>query len=406
MNSLLSKQIQKYLGGIEHVPNDLIPFLDAISKSYETHNNGQYQEDDPSKINIGEQYSSKQKLSFISSVINSIPDAIIVAEKSGEIIFYNNAAERRHNVKEEGLFGKNIWEIEKITSNLSNKEDNFNGSHTKEGINTKSDGTKVPVEVSIKHFKIEEKEYILTISKEVTEKKKIKGEKDKLIEHLKKTNDELKDFAYVVSHDLKAPLRGISSVSDWLANDYRALLDETGKEYIDILKSRVLRMHNLIEGILNYSKVDKAKDTKTQVNFNLLIEEVLKTFDYKENLSVNVLNEMPTLLVDETQIRQVFQNLISNAIKYNDKPNCKINISAKKIGAHWQFCIEDNGPGIDESYHEKIFQLFQTLQTKDKFESTGLGLSIVMKVVKLYNGNVWIESKLQKGSKFFFTLQE
>ena len=177
------------------------------------------------------------------------------------------------------------------------------------------------------------------------------------------------------------------------------------KKHLNLLNSRVHRMHNFIDGILEYSRLGRSKKSKESVNINELIENVIDSLDPKNN-EIIVKTTLPTIKCERLRIYQVFQNLISNSIKYNDKEKGRIIINYEELPHVHQFSIEDNGPGIDEKYHEKIFQIFQTLQIRDHFESTGIGLTIVKRIVELNGGTINVKSKVGKGTTFEFTLSK
>jgi signal transduction histidine kinase len=162
-------------------------------------------------------------------------------------------------------------------------------------------------------------------------------------------------------------------------------------------------MHNLIEGVLQYSRVGRVNEEWVQINLNELIPEVIDMVSPPENIVVTIENELPVITGEQTRILQVFQNLISNAIKYMDKPDGWVKIGCAEEENFWVFSVSDNGPGIEEKYFEKIFQIFQTLSSRDEFESTGVGLTVTKKVVELYGGKIWVESKVGQGSTFFFS---
>jgi len=221
---------------------------------------------------------------------------------------------------------------------------------------------------------------------------------------LEAVNRELKDFAYVVSHDLKAPLRAISQLSTWLYQDHGDRLDAEGKEQLLLLNGRSQRMHALIDGILQYSRVGRIREKHEQVPLDFLVKEVIDILSIPENIRVVIPEELPTVVCERTRIQQVFQNLLSNAIKFLDKPEGIISIEWSDTNTHWQFSVSDNGPGIAKKYHKKIFQIFQTLIPRDEYESTGVGLTIVKKVVELHGGEVRLKSELGKGATFIFTI--
>jgi len=221
---------------------------------------------------------------------------------------------------------------------------------------------------------------------------------------LEAMNKELESFAYVVSHDLKAPLRNITQLITWLVDDYSASFDEQGKEYANLLVGRVRRMENLINGVLEYSRIGRIVHTDEPLDINLLLLEVLDTLAPPPQITITLADTFPTIIGDKTRISQIFQNLLGNAMKFMDKPQGIIAIDCRDDGAYWQFSVADNGPGIDAQHYEWIFQIFHTLHPHDDTDSTGIGLAIVKKIIEFYGGNIWVESEVGTGSTFYFTL--
>ena len=248
--------------------------------------------------------------------------------------------------------------------------------------------------------------YVVFSIHNITERKNAEDSLKKTYKELEIANGELNDFAYIVSHDLKAPLRAIASLSSFLEADYSEKLDQAGKEQLSLLVTRTKRMHNLIDGILRYSRVTKTSEEKDEVNLNKLVMEIADSIipTVNKNIEVKIENKLPTIICEPTRIEQIFQNLISNAIKFMDKIKGEIRITCIGNNGFWEFSVKDNGPGIEEKYYEKIFQIFQTLQARDDFESTGVGLSIVKKIVEKGGGSIWVDSKVGEGSTFYFTL--
>ncbi len=242
------------------------------------------------------------------------------------------------------------------------------------------------------------------IRREIHERRQKETELAHLVHELEAANEELKNFAYVVSHDLKAPLRAIGSLADWLTVDQADRLDDEGKEHLRLIVSRVRRMDGLIEGILDYSRVGRIREQATPVDLERLVHEVIDSLAPPAHIAVTVQGPLPTVVVEKTRIRQVFQNLISNAIKYMDKPAGRVAVRCAPERDAWRFSVTDNGPGIEPRHHERVFQLFQTLAPRDRVESTGVGLALVKKIVEMYGGQVWIESTPGQGSTFHFTL--
>lgn len=222
---------------------------------------------------------------------------------------------------------------------------------------------------------------------------------------LEQLNQELKQFSYIVSHDLKAPLRAIMSLADFIIKDHAENLGDNGKYQLDLMKSRILRMSQLIDGILQYSRLSTSTELKKPVDINSVLTEVTKSLFIKDTV-FNVQPDMPTIQADEIRIQQLFQNLLSNALKFANTEHPEVNVSYKDAGKHWEFCIQDNGIGIERKHYDRIFQIFQTIKPRDEMENTGIGLSIVKKIVENYGGKIWVESEVNIGSSFFFLLRK
>jgi signal transduction histidine kinase len=208
----------------------------------------------------------------------------------------------------------------------------------------------------------------------------------------------------VVSHDLKAPLRAIGSLADWIAADQHDRLDAEGQEHLRLLIQRVRRLDALIDGVLRYSRIGRVHEAVTAIELNELVRDVIDSLAPPPGVAVAVAPNLPTVYAEKTCIQQVLQNLLSNAIRYLDKPDGRIGIGCVEQADCWQMSIADNGPGIAPRHFERIFQLFQTLHPRDRVESTGVGLSIVKKIVEQSGGHVWLESETGQGSTFYLTV--
>jgi signal transduction histidine kinase len=219
---------------------------------------------------------------------------------------------------------------------------------------------------------------------------------------LEKKNNELDQFAYIVSHDLKAPLRAISNLAGWLEEDLGPSLSGDNKNNLQLLRNRVVRMEALINGVLEYSKIGRTQIEQEQVDVYTLLTEVEEMLAPPAHIALKIIEPIPTVIAPRTMLLQVFANLISNAIKYNDKPQGLVQIYCTGKDQYFEFTVEDNGPGIPAESHETIFVIFHTLQSRDKFESTGIGLTIVKRILEENGGRIWVESEPGKGSKFRF----
>jgi PAS domain S-box-containing protein len=278
---------------------------------------------------------------------------------------------------------------------------------------TRRDGSRFPVLLSVTALRDHRDEItgFLGVIADITERRKAEMEirllNESLARHAQEighANRELSDFAYIVSHDLKAPLRGIGSLASWLASDYGDKLDDTGREQLNLMTGRVKRLNALIDGILTYSRAGRSRDSRVTVDFGLMARNTIDLLAPPPHIRVEIETALPTLEFEPTKAQQLFQNLLSNAIKYMDKPSGVVRVRCEAEKDSWHFSVADNGPGIEEKYFERIFQLFQTLAPRDQVEGTGVGLALVKKIVELEGGRVWVESRIGAGATFHFTL--
>jgi signal transduction histidine kinase len=229
-------------------------------------------------------------------------------------------------------------------------------------------------------------------------------ENKSLVQELRLSNDELKDFAYAVSHDLKSPLRSMNTLINWIEEEFVKLDNAEGRDNFEHLYNKLDRMDQLIDDLLMYSRVDRGKMDNEEVDFNEVFYDLIETINIPEHIDVTLKSKLPTMHISRVRIKQVFQNLLSNAIKYCDKDPGFVSVSCTEEPSHYVFCIRDNGKGIDSIYFKKIFQIFQTLEKSES--STGIGLSIVKKIIDYYDGKVWVNSILGSGSVFCFSLSK
>ncbi|MGJ8548074.1 sensor histidine kinase [Winogradskyella wichelsiae] len=348
MNSLLKRQIRKYLSEELKGNEDLTVFIESIDRSYD---------------NFDEQSIMIQRAMSISS------DELFTANRK---------------LQEEAKEQKEL--IDKLKDVIN----------TLKLYNLKEEEKADAVELSGSDLV----DFIDDQTKAIIE---MNQQKESLLNELAHQNQELSDYAHMVSHDLKSPLRSIDTLTAWLKDDYQDAFDASGEKSLDLIRTNVQKMDTLINGILEYSTIGKDQIEVYDVNLNKLINNVLGFLEVPNHIKITKSN-LPIIKGDKYRLQQLFQNLIGNAIAYNDKEKGIIKIGAIDKGDFWEFYVEDNGKGIEEIYFDKIFKTFEKLENRP--ESTGIGLSIVKKIVDLYEGKIWLHSKLNEGTTFYFTIKK
>lgn len=347
------------------------------------------------------------------AIFDTAVDAIITIDEQGIIERFNPAAERLFGYREAEVSGKNVSTLmpppdrEFHDSYLSHYrqtgERKIIGSG-REVVGLRKDGSLFPMDLAVAEMFLGNKRMFTGIVRDISERKQAEQQHACLLQEIRRSNEELTNFAYVVSHDLKAPLRGIASLADWLSTDYADKFDEAGKRQMQLLINRVHRMSGLIDGILQYARVGRVREAQVEVDLTRLVQDVIDLLAPPTHIKVSVDTVLPTIKSEPARIQQVFQNLLSNAIQYMDKPHGEVRVRCDAERQFWRFSIIDNGVGIEERHFERIFQLFQTLAPRDRIESTGVGLALVKKIVEMYGGTVSVSSRPGEGSSFSFTL--
>ena len=349
----------------------------------------------------------------LRAVVETAGEGILTIDSAGRVGSFNPAAERLFGYRADEVLGRNVNIL--MPEPHRGAHDGYLQRYLASGVphvigtgaqvtGLRRDGTPVPLHLAVTEMRLGTQRLFTGILHDLTDQRAAQQRQDELIQDLRNVNEELRSFAYVVSHDLKAPLRGIGSLADWLVSDYTDKLDDQGREYLTLMKGRVTRMDALIDGILEYSRVGRVQQPPVEVDLNALVADVLQMLAPPPQMVVRVEAALPTVVGERVRLQQVFQNLISNAIRHRDKPEGHVQVSCRDAGDDWQFSIADDGPGIEPRHHERIFQLFQVLTPRDRKESTGVGLALVKKIVETHGGRVWVESRPGQGSTFHFTL--
>ena len=375
-------------GCLSHVNNRFAKIWNVPEEIYQQHNDQKLFE------HIG--YTLENSSVFLDKLQASCPDnqnsSDILRLKEGKILEVSSLPLIR-----EGKFAGQVWSFHDITKQKQ-AEEALHKAHDE-------------LEVRVDQRTAELARANEVLESEITDRKNaeqalalLNKDLESTISELKRTNKELQEFAYITAHDLKTPLRGIGTLAYWLSTDYADKFDEEGQKQVKMLAERAKRADKLVDSILRYSNAGHDKEEHEQVNLNTALPEIICEIEPPGNIEITVENKLPVLMCQKTHIIQVFQNLLSNAIKHMDKDKGRINVGCIEENGFWKFSIADNGPGIEHKYYKKIFKIFQTLSPPDKTESTGIGLSVAKKIVKLNGGRIWVESNPGEGSTFFFTL--
>jgi len=223
---------------------------------------------------------------------------------------------------------------------------------------------------------------------------------------LSRSNADLEQFAYVASHDLQEPLRMVATYTELLSEHFKGALDEKAEKYIHYAVDGAKRMQQLVKELLAYSRVDTQGQKPTPIKSGIVVKNVLDGLKMaiEENRAEIVCDELPVVRADTVQLAQVFQNLIGNALKFHDERPLQIHIGAERNDDKWAFRVADNGIGIDKQYADVVFQMFQRLHERGRYDGSGIGLAIAKKIVERHGGRIWFDSELKKGSTFYFTM--
>ncbi|MBT7041445.1 MAG: PAS domain S-box protein [Bacteroidetes bacterium] len=331
---------------------------------------------------------------YLNDIFQTMGNILIVLDENNKIKTVNPTTCQKLGCSNESIIGQDVSKIIGNTKLVA-------GSLIETSFKTKS-GKELPVLLSVNKLKDFNKNISVLVAQDITKQKESEKKLVEYTQQIEKTNKELDQFAYIVSHDLKAPLRAINNLSEWIVEDLGEVPEEIGN-HLSLMRGRVHRMENLINGILDYSRIGRQNLQKEEINVTNLVEDIVDSINISENFKINIDHKMPILNSELMPLQQVFSNLISNAIKYHDKEKGNISIYHTVPNGKYEFIVKDDGPGIPVEYQERIFGIFQTIEARDTRESTGIGLSIIKKIIEEKGGKVWINSEEGKGAEFHFT---
>lgn len=351
---------------------------------------------------------------FLNAILTTAVDAIITIDDQGNIENFNPAAERMFQYPASEVIGQNVKML--MPQEYAQKHDDYLNNYVQTGeakiigkgrevLAMKRNGAVFPIDLSISEMLIDGKQKFAGIVRDISERKKNELE-------LRKSNQELEQFAYIASHDLKEPLRGINNYVTFIFEDYGKDLNEELKEKLLTIQKLTKRLEDFINSLLYYSRVGTVGLNLEDINLNSLLQEVLDTLKItleEKNVKIIKTDTLPNVKCDRVRVAEIFSNLITNAIKYNRSENIMIEIGCKKeTNAKVPvFFVKDNGIGIEDRHFDTVFTIFKRLHGREKYGGgTGAGLTIIKKIVEQHNGKIWLESKPNEGSTFYFTLAE
>jgi PAS domain S-box-containing protein len=375
---------------------------------------------------------SRSELALIESekrtrlIIENSLDAFMAVDENGIIIDWNRQAENLFGYCKQEILGKYAGELIRPGSFRRNRMPNFKQlisdrkrdilNRRTQGYAMSKSGHEFIVEFGIFAIKDGGKDTYCAFINDITERKEFERKRRQINQELEqrvqertadlmRSNEELHQFAKIASHDLQEPLRAVQGFANLLANRYREKLDKDGAEFIDFILDGTARMQQLIQAVLDHSSIQKSEEQISPNSVSSVLKEVLANLSQSigEKSAKVKIGDLPSVAVERPQLIQLFQNLISNALKYTDERPPEITIAAERHVDQWLFSVQDNGIGIDSKYAEKIFDMFARLHGRTKYAGTGMGLAICKKIVTAHGGKIWMESEPGQGSIFFFT---
>lgn len=357
---------------------------------------------------------AKDNAEKLRTIFDAVPDGIITTDQTGVIQAFNSGAEEIFGYEAKEVKGQNIKMLmpENFARNHDSQIRNYEKGQgvsaigkRRDLIGLRKDGSTFAIDLTINISKTEDETKTITgIVRDITTQKKAETERARFVNELEKTNEELEQFAYVASHDLKAPLRGIDNLANFIREDVGDDLDEDTLNNFDLMQNRIHRMERLLDDLLAYSRAGRKKYSFETINLNELLNDIIALTSVPDGFDIQVNGTAGEIHTIQTPLQQVLMNIISNAIKHHDQQTGKIAVDISESPKFVELSISDDGPGIPEQFHDRIFKMFQTLKPRDDVEGSGMGLAIVKKVVESIGGSIEINSEDGKRGTHFLIL--
>jgi PAS domain S-box-containing protein len=344
--------------------------------------------------------------------VESAPNAMVMINHTGRIELVNSQTEVLFGYHRDELLGQSIEILvpERFRQQHPAERARFMEEPTVRAMGVgrdlyglRKDGSEFPVEIGLNPIQTDEGLFVLSAIIDITERKRTEERLQHYVTELERSNKELDAFAYVASHDLKAPLRAIDSLAQWIAEDAEDVLPADSRRHLQTLRQRVKRLEGLLDDLLDYSRAGQERAPSEVVDTGVLVAGIVELLAPPSAFTVTVAPHMPILRASKAPLEQIFRNLIGNAIKHHHRLDGRVEVTAHERRRMWEFVVADDGPGIPAAYHDRIFQMFQTLKPRDEVEGSGIGLAVVRKLITSRGGTITVESAEGQGARFCFT---
>ena len=347
------------------------------------------------------------------ALFDAAPDPVVVTDQAGLFVQLNIQTEKQFGYKRDELVGQSVQQIlpngffQQLNSDVqAEKAEDSTSNNVFELCGQRKDGGRFPVEITLSPLQTSGGLLIIVALRDITERRRSEEQLARTMTELRRSNVDLQQYAYVVSHDLQEPLRMVASFTQLLAERYQGRLDSDADEFIAHAVDGCKRMKRLMLDLLAYARIGKSGEALSWVDAEGALQEAIRNLQriVEENGAVITHDVLPRVNTDRAQLVQVFQSLVENAIKYRGTGAPRVHVSAASRGPECVFAVQDNGVGIESQYFEKIFVLFQRLHRQPQIDGTGIGLTICKKILEQAGGSIWVESKYGSGSTFYFAL--
>lgn len=357
---------------------------------------------------------------FMQVAFDTAVDGMILIDQNGIVQHFNPASVALFGYTTDEVIGQNVKML--MPDHFAREHDQYLHNYQRTGeakiigigrevVGRRKDGSEFPMELSVGHMEADGQSNYVGVIRDITERKAAEQQREKLISDLSKSNQELDDFAYIASHDLKEPLRGLANNALFLAEDYGEQIDTAGNKRINRIRFLAARLEKLIDNLLYFSRLGRQDLAIRKTDLNEIVHDILNMIDTlmdEQNVTVRIASSLPSVVCDEYRVAEVFRNLITNAIKYNDSTEKIIEVAyhPEHSGQKDVFSVKDNGIGIAPDFYDDVFKIFKRRNLEeDATKGTGVGLTFVKKIIERHGGTIWIESEVGLGTTFYFTLK-